>query len=83
VTSLAAAATSLAVSGTNDVTPGLLGFLVVAGLGVALFFLLRSMNKHLRRVQSVRDAGLAPGGKEPADNAGTGASDKADGSAAS
>jgi len=34
----------------NDVEPGLLGFLVVAGLGVALFFLLRSMNKQFRKI---------------------------------
>ena len=34
----------------NDVVTGVLGFLVVAALGVALFFLLRSMNKHLRKV---------------------------------
>jgi hypothetical protein len=34
----------------NDVEPGLLGFLVVAGLGIILVFLLRSMNKHLRRI---------------------------------
>jgi len=34
----------------DQVTPGLLGFLIVAGMGVALFFLLRSMAKHLRRV---------------------------------
>ena len=33
-----------------QVVTGVLGFLVVAGMGVALFFLLRSMNKHLRRV---------------------------------
>jgi len=38
-----------------------LGFIVVAALGVALFLLLRSMNKHLRRVRSVHDAGLEPG----------------------
>jgi len=37
-------------SSTNDIEPGVLGFLVVAALGVALVFLLRSMNKHLRRV---------------------------------
>jgi hypothetical protein len=37
-------------SSLNDVEPGLLGFLVVAGLGVALVFLLRSMNKHLRKI---------------------------------
>src|SRR6266566_800078 len=30
-------------------------------MAVALFFLLRSMNKRLRRVRAVRDAGLAPG----------------------
>jgi hypothetical protein len=37
-------------SALNDVEPGLLGFLVVAGLAVALVFLLRSMNKHLRKL---------------------------------
>jgi hypothetical protein len=34
----------------NDVEPGLLGFLVVAGLGIALFFLLRSMNKQFKKI---------------------------------
>ncbi len=34
----------------GQVVTGVLGFLVVAAMGVALFFLLRSMNKHLRRV---------------------------------
>jgi hypothetical protein len=34
----------------NDVEPGLLGFLVVAGLGIALVFLLRSMNKQFRKI---------------------------------
>ena len=34
----------------NDVEPGLLGFLVVAGIGVALVFLLRSMNKQFRKL---------------------------------
>jgi uncharacterized membrane protein YccC len=37
-------------STVNDVEPGLLGFLVVAGLGIALFFLLRSMNKQFRKI---------------------------------
>jgi hypothetical protein len=45
----------------NDITPGVLGFLVIAAMGAALFLLLRSMNKHLRRVREVRDAGLPPG----------------------
>ncbi len=34
----------------NDVEPGLLGFLVVAGIAVALVFLLRSMNKQFRKL---------------------------------
>ena len=34
----------------SDVEPGLLGFLVVAGLGVSLFFLLRSMNKQFKKI---------------------------------
>ena len=35
---------------SNAVVPGVLGFLVVAGMSVALFFLFRSMNKQLRKV---------------------------------
>ena len=34
----------------SQVVPGILGFLVVAGMGILLFFLLRSMNKQLRKV---------------------------------
>jgi hypothetical protein len=34
----------------NDVEPGLLGFLVVAAIGLALVFLLRSMNKQFRKI---------------------------------
>jgi hypothetical protein len=34
--------------------PGTLGFLVVFGMGVVLFFVFRSMSKHLRKV---REAG--------------------------
>ena len=34
----------------NDVEPGLLGFLVVAGIGVVLVFLLRSMNKQFKKI---------------------------------
>jgi hypothetical protein len=37
-------------SALNDVEPGLLGFLVVAALGVSLVFLLRSMNKQFRKL---------------------------------
>ena len=35
---------------SDDVTPGVLGFLVVAAMGVALVFLLRSMNKQFRKI---------------------------------
>jgi hypothetical protein len=34
----------------NTVNPGLLGFVVVALLGVATWLLIRSMQKHLRKV---------------------------------
>jgi hypothetical protein len=40
----------LASPAASQVVPGILGFLVVAAMGVALFFLLRSMNKQLRKV---------------------------------
>ena len=52
MTLLAAAALSSSAcnSTLNSVQPGLLGFLVVAGIGVALVFLLRSMNKQFRKL---------------------------------
>ncbi|HEY0716483.1 MAG TPA: hypothetical protein VGD68_02610, partial [Streptosporangiaceae bacterium] len=34
----------------NDVTPGVLGFLVVAGMGLALYLLLKSMSRQLKKV---------------------------------
>jgi hypothetical protein len=40
----------LASSASTQVVSGVLGFLVVAGMGVALFFVFRSMNRHLRKV---------------------------------
>ena len=59
---------------SGQVVTGVLGFLVVAGMGVALFFLLRSMNKHLRKVMREPQwreeaggqgpSGPAPGGPE-------------------
>jgi hypothetical protein len=44
VTVVAAASTA------SQVTPGVLGFLVVAGMGLALFFLFRSLNKQLHKI---------------------------------
>ncbi|TDB91446.1 hypothetical protein E1266_26730 [Actinomadura sp. 7K534] len=42
----------------DTVTPGFLGFAVVAALGAALVFLIRSMNKHMRKIQAPREAEL-------------------------
>jgi hypothetical protein len=45
---------------SDDVTPGVLGFLVVAAIGVALVFLLRSMNKQFRKI-APKDEAAGPG----------------------
>ncbi|WP_199486424.1 hypothetical protein [Actinomadura logoneensis] len=43
----------------NDtVSPGFLGFGVFLALGLALFFLIRSMNKQMRRIQAPKEADL-------------------------
>jgi hypothetical protein len=55
VTALAAGA-----SVASQVEPGVLGFTVVAGIGLALFFLMRSMNKQLRKVSADRQYFSAP-----------------------
>jgi glycerol uptake facilitator-like aquaporin len=46
---------------SNDVTPGVLGFLVVAAIGVALVFLLKSMNKQFRKIAPKAEAAPADG----------------------
>jgi hypothetical protein len=56
-------------STVNDVEPGLLGFLVVAALGLALVFLLRSMNKQFRKIGPPPEVTVgteAEGASEPA-----------------
>jgi hypothetical protein len=55
------AAVAASSSASNDVAPGVLGFLVVAALGVALVFLLRSMNKQFRKITPTADAPGTPG----------------------
>jgi hypothetical protein len=62
------AAVAASSSSTSDVTPGVLGFLVVAGIGVALVFLLRSMNKQFHKITPEGPEG--PGGPERADGPG-------------
>lgn len=41
----------------SQVYPGVAGFLVVAGMGVALYFLFRSLNKQLRKITPAQQAG--------------------------
>ena len=48
--------------------PGTLGFLVVFGMGVVLFFVFRSMSRHLRKVRQAAEAEAAQA--EQADEAG-------------
>jgi hypothetical protein len=51
----------------NDIEPGLLGFLVVAGIGIVLVFLLRSMNKQLRKIPPPEDADTKEAAEDDAD----------------
>ncbi|MBB2913408.1 hypothetical protein FHS43_004712 [Streptosporangium becharense] len=39
-----------------EVSPGLVGFLVVAGLGLALYLLVKSMRKQLSRIEVPSEA---------------------------
>ena len=43
-------AVAAAAPASDNVTPGVLAFLVVAAMGVALVFLLKSMNKQFRKI---------------------------------
>jgi hypothetical protein len=63
---LAAAASS---SASDDVQTGVIAFLIVAAMGVALVFLLRSMNKQFRKIDAnPLEPGAADGedAKDPA-----------------
>ena len=63
---LAAAAASSSTS--NDVNAGVIAFLIVAAMGVALVFLLRSMNKQFRKITPQPGP---PDGEETGDEAKT------------
>ncbi|GAA2283549.1 hypothetical protein GCM10010149_30790 [Nonomuraea roseoviolacea subsp. roseoviolacea] len=41
----------MTVLAAGDVSPGLLGFVVVALIGVALYFLIKSMNKQMSKIK--------------------------------
>ena len=60
------AAVAASSSASNDVEPGVLGFLVVAAIAVALVFLLRSMNKQIRKVTPAPDPPGSPAQGETA-----------------
>lgn len=50
----------------SQVTPGVLGFLVVALLGVATYLLIRSMNRQIRRIDLPEDDDAGgEGGPDP------------------
>jgi hypothetical protein len=61
-------------SAASSAAPGAVGFLVVAGMGLAIFFLFRSMTKHLRKVNLAAENEAAPPAKAgpPAGPAGPG-----------
>ncbi|MFE7131168.1 hypothetical protein ACFVIM_09945 [Streptomyces sp. NPDC057638] len=44
----------------NKVTPGVLGFLVFAALAVGVWFLMKSMNRHMERVRFDDGAAAEP-----------------------
>ncbi len=64
MTLAAFAAAAASSSASSNVEPGVLGFLVVAGIGVALVFLLRSMNKQFRKIDANPLEPGAPDGEQ-------------------
>ncbi len=60
----ALAAVAASSSHGDDAVPGVLGFLVVAAMGVALVFLLRSMNKQFRKITPEEPADPQPPGED-------------------
>lgn len=36
----------------DQVTPGVVAFFIIAALGLTLFFLIRSMNRHIRNIEA-------------------------------
>jgi len=67
----------------SSAAPGAIGFLVVAGMGLAIFFLFRSMTKHLRKVnlaaakEAAPPAKAGPGGAPGRASTGAAATDTA------
>jgi hypothetical protein len=59
-------------SSLSNVQPGVLAFLIVAGIGVALVFLLRSMNKQFRKITPDPSADPAAFASVPGSGSGSG-----------
>ncbi|MFC4587307.1 hypothetical protein [Sphaerisporangium corydalis] len=51
-------AAQAAAAPATPVGPGLVGFLVVAAIGVALYFLVKSMNRHISKIEAPHEADL-------------------------
>jgi hypothetical protein len=45
----------------SKVSPGVLGFLVFAAIGLAVWMLMKSMNKHMKRVDFEEDSAARDG----------------------
>jgi hypothetical protein len=61
----------------NKVTPGVLGFLVFAALAVAVWLLMKSMNRHMGKVDFDETPAPAPASASGGADAGAGAGLKA------
>lgn len=71
MTVIAAASKSVAAGlDPNSVSPGLLGFIIVVIIGVATWFLARSMAKHLRKLDA--DQPEQPDAEQPGHDLGNG-----------
>ena len=55
-------------SNSDDIGAGVIAFLIVAAMGVALVFLLRSMNKQFQKITPVPGDTDGEGAKEPAES---------------
>ncbi|GGK68865.1 hypothetical protein Sme01_14180 [Sphaerisporangium melleum] len=66
-----AAAAQGAAAAAAPIGPGLIGFLVVAAIGLALYFLVKSMNKQISKIQVPHEAELRKAEREKAGHAGS------------
>jgi hypothetical protein len=62
------AAVAASSSSSDDVSAGVVAFLIVAAMGVALVFLLRSMNKQFHKITPAPGASDGEQAHEPADS---------------